>query len=186
LRGIPGALVKLIKVEGDQLILEQTVAKPADVGSKEVWPTKVRRWDQSGKGGVTLEEGAAPLKEGATEADWIELEDGIQIQFVPAHNDENRENRYRTGDYWLIPARVATGNIEWPVELDTDNKEIPIPKPPHGIRHHYAPLAILNADGPVDCRCQISPLNDCNLPSFGEEGMGGHPLCDATDTAIPE
>ena len=25
---------------------------------------------------------------------------------------------YHTGDYWLIPARVATGKIEWPHKLD--------------------------------------------------------------------
>ena len=30
---------------------------------------------------------------------WVELEDGIQIQFVAG--------QYRAGDYWLIPARTA-------------------------------------------------------------------------------
>lgn len=127
------------------------------------------------------------------EADWIELENGIQIQFSPANNDENHTNLYRTGDYWLIPARVATGSIEWPVKLDNEgqperdanNEVIPIPQAPLGIRHHYAPLAILAAAGPVDCRCKIPPLNDCQLPSFGEEGIGGRPLCDATNPAMP-
>jgi len=42
------------------------------------------------------------------------------------------KNTYRTGDYWLIPARTATGNVEWP-----DGKALP----PKGVDHHYAPLA---------------------------------------------
>jgi len=48
---------------------------------------------------------------------------------------------YKTGDYWLIPARVATGDVEWPGAAST-----PVSLPPHGIEHHYAPLAILEID----------------------------------------
>lgn len=193
LRGQPGKLVKLLKVEGDRLTLEQAVSKPAGVPPKEDWPSNACGWDQRQAGSLILKDGAVPLKEGLREADWIELENGIQIQFSPANNDENHTNLYRTGDYWLIPARVATGSIEWPVKLDNEgqperdanNEVIPIPQAPLGIRHHYAPLAILAAAGPVDCRCKIPPLNDCQLPSFGEEGIGGRPLCDATNPAMP-
>ena len=191
LRGQPGMLVKLLKVEGDRLTLEQAVSKPADVPPDEAWPTKARRWDQRQASSLIFQDGAVLLKEGVREADWIELENGIQIQFLPANSDENHTNLYRTGDYWLIPARVATGNIEWPVKLDNEgqperdahNEAIPIPQAPLGIRHHYAPLAILDANGlPVaDCRCVIPPLNSCSMRSFGEEGMGGRPLCDAAD-----
>jgi Family of unknown function (DUF6519) len=56
---------------------------------------------------------------------WIDLEDGVQIQFSAG-------GEYRTGDYWLIPARVATGNVEWPQDDDLN----PQPLPPHGIEHH--------------------------------------------------
>ena len=42
---------------------------------------------------------------------WLALEDGVEIQFVDPQNSV-----YRTGDYWLIPARVATGDVEWPRE----------------------------------------------------------------------
>jgi hypothetical protein len=193
LRGQPGKLVKLLKVEGDRLTLESPVSRPDDVLPDEDWPTKARRWDQQQAGSLRLQDGAVPLQEALKEADWIELENGIQIQFLPANSDENHTNLYRTGDYWLIPARVATGSIEWPVMLDNEgqpehdanNEVIPIPQAPLGIRHHYAPLAILGAAEPVDCRCRIPPLNDCQLPSFGEEGMGGRPLCDATNPAMP-
>jgi hypothetical protein len=195
LRGQPGTLVKLLKVEGDRLTLEYAVSRPGGVPPGEDWPTKARRWDQQQTSSLVLQDGAVPVKEGTQEADWIPLEDGIQIQFLPAHNTEGRKNRYRTGDYWLIPARVATGNIVWPVELDnagqpkldpTTNKEIPIPQAPCGIQHHYAPLAIVTANTSLDCRCRIPPLNDCQLFSFGEEGIGGRPLCEAPNPAMPD
>ena len=191
LQGQPGTLVQLLKVEGDRLTLEHTVSRPVGVPPEEDWPTKARRWDQWQAVNLErkddLKDGAVPVREGIQEADWIDLENGIQIQFLPAHNTGEPTNRYRPGDYWLIPARVATGNIIWPVELDraghprldpTTNKDIPLPQAPHGVQHHYAPLAILGTNGPVDCRCLIPPLNTCKLPSSGEEGIGGHPLCD--------
>jgi len=101
-------------------------------------PTKhplLRRWES--KGDVTIDAGK-----------WIDLEDGIQIQFLADPNPT-----YRTGDYWLIPARVATGNIEWPLCRDaqgqalsdpTSNEPIAAALPPHGVQHSYAPLAVID------------------------------------------
>jgi hypothetical protein len=184
LRGDPGTLVKVVKVEGDRLTLEHDVLKPGDVPLNEDWPTKVRRWDQSEKGELRLTNGAVPVVETTSTTDWLELEDGIQIQFLPSA-DVGDPNHYRTGDYWLIPARVLTGNIEWPLELDANGNMIPIPKPPLGIRHHYAPLAILTTGASAsdwsadDCRCHFMPLNDCEIKSHGEEGFGGTPVCNS-------
>jgi hypothetical protein len=87
------------------------------------------------------------------------LEDGIQIYFAPPESKAEHHS-YRSGDYWLIPARTATGNVEWP----KDGKGDPVPWPPHGVEHHYAPLAIINiGDGgevtvPADLRHKIEPL----------------------------
>lgn len=188
LRGQPGTLVKLLKVEGDRFTLESAVSPHSDVPSGEVWPTKARRWDQRKSDSLApKDDGAVDLKED----EWLELENGIQIQFMSIKS-RNEEHHYRTGDYWLIPARVATGDIEWDVRLniggkpesDKDNKVDPIPQPPFGIRHHYAPLAILSANGTdvVDCRCLIPPLNDYHTPSSGIDGIGGPPLCETTAT----
>jgi len=66
---------------------------------------------------------------------------GVQIQFP-----RNADNRYRAGDYWLIPARVATGDVIWP-KVPEGNKQVAKPLPPHGIDHHYAPLAVISVDG---------------------------------------
>ncbi len=42
---------------------------------------------------------------------WLSIEDGIQVRFEPAKDD----NVYRTGNFWCIPARTADeGTISWP------------------------------------------------------------------------
>jgi hypothetical protein len=102
---------------------------------------------------------AAFVQEGV----WLTLEDGVQVRFEAAAlgtggispaKDTVAMNQYRTGDYWLIPTRTATGDVEWPRVMGTDgNPEadaqgnfIPVALPPHGITHHYAPLAIASVD----------------------------------------
>jgi len=69
---------------------------------------------------------------------WIPLEYGVEVKFG--------NGAYRSGDYWLIPARTATGDVEWPGPVKTPDEV-----PPHGVAHHFAPLAIISvgADGAV-------------------------------------
>jgi hypothetical protein len=111
----------------------------------------LRRWDH-GAGNSKyskMEDGTLPLEEN----DWLTLEDGVQICFQPA--EENERHTYCTGDYWLIPARTATGDVEWP----GDEGE-PEARPPHGTKHHFAPLTVVvsDQDQAVDCRCLFEPL----------------------------
>jgi hypothetical protein len=76
-----------------------------------------------------------PLREGKSDTDgWFELQDGVEVQFS---HEKVPDGGYRTGDYWLIPTRTATGDVEWP-----RLKGQPASLPPHGVDHHYAPLAI--------------------------------------------
>jgi hypothetical protein len=181
------------KVEDNVLTLSSEPTPkdiPYEVGT--TWPTKARRWDHVKRTDLEFDDdsGTVLVKEGSIDidTDWIELENGIRIQFVPLSDESSHQ--YRTGDYWLIPARVATGNIEWPIELTDAGQTRPLPQPPHGIHHHYAPLAILdtNTSGwsspPTDLRCEFHPLkNSCKLSySYGEEGIGGHLLCDSGDS----
>ncbi|MGR8942448.1 MAG: DUF6519 domain-containing protein [Gammaproteobacteria bacterium] len=91
----------------------------------------LRRWDQQNG-----DQGGIPIKESsAGEEEWIDLEEGIQVLF-PKSSTESGE--YRSGDYWLIPARQITGDVEWPNE-----DEQPKALLPHGVIHYYAPLAII-------------------------------------------
>lgn len=102
----------------------------------------LRRWDQ--RAGVDAN-GTLAVVEGTGEDDtqWISLEDGIQIQFVAPAKDLNGNpgpaNRYRTADYWLIPARVATGDVEWPKAADGTAAA----KNADGVLHHYAYMAMI-------------------------------------------
>jgi uncharacterized protein DUF6519 len=128
LRGEPGTLVKLVSVDGNTLRVDPGAVLPSDLKTP-----KVRRWDQTENDDITLTDGAIMLTDGDAHG-WIDLEDGVRVKFNPGD--------YRTGDYWVIPARVATGNIEWPPPGSTDGFA-----PPRGIEHHFAPLARVSWSG---------------------------------------
>lgn len=131
-RGESGLLLKINKVDEDILYFDAEVVRPT-LPAGENWPTKARLWNRA----------AIEIAEGRGEDKWLVLEDGVQIQFQPSIST-TLVNQYRTGDYWLIPARVATGNIDWPIK---DGK--PLALDPHGVKHHYAPLAIVKKDHSV-------------------------------------
>jgi hypothetical protein len=115
---------------------------PASFGSDATLHPLLRRWDQKagdpGAGGVALINGAVPIP--STAGQWVNLEDGVQVLF-----DEVSDANYRPSDYWLIPARVATGNVIWPLESGANQQLVPIAKSPDGIEHHYAPLATVTS-----------------------------------------
>ena len=175
LLGQPGTLVQLVKVEGDTLSVDPATTVPP-IGNYPANP-KVRRWDHSASDTVSLAaDNAVPIQEspaGATpdQIFWLDLEDGVQIQFSAGGN-------YRTGDYWLIPARVATGNVEW---LQADDLN-PQPLPPHGVEHHYAPLGFVSWNAEAwqiltpDCRCDFAPLSSCYVRAAQAADAPGSPI----------
>lgn len=162
LRGQPGTMRKLTYLDADTLSLAPDPGSDPD----SMW--KFRRWDQKQVGDIEIFEGAVKGKPGT----WLDLENGIQVYFEEGGN-------YRPGDYWLIPARVATGQIEWPLELDSmgkvrndkDGDYISQAIAPHGILHHYAPLAYLRWDGnelrTEDQRCSFELTVQCPPPPRG-------------------
>jgi hypothetical protein len=107
---------------------------PHDVGRGSDRHPYLRRWD-----------GTEPVGEGR----WIDLEDGVQVWFAP-------DGEYRAGDYWLVPARSLTGDVEWP----RDASGRPLLEPPAGITYYYAPLAWITGRDhkPLDLREQFTPL----------------------------
>lgn len=157
-----GQLVRILAVEGDGLVVD-TASLPG--GMLMAWPgtlsnPKLRRWDQQGSGVLALDEGAVSIVESEGQSlTWLQLEDGIQVAF------ENGGN-YRCGEYWLIPARVATRGIIWPAQGTPDRWQ-----PPQGIVHCFAALGVLtfdDADGFQvinDCRrCPSSATTACIAP----------------------
>lgn len=151
----------------DRFEMTVTLKKEVAYELKLGTPALLRRWDQ--KKDVTKEGVLEIIESEDHEKDWLELENGVKIQFKP-------DGTYRTGDYWLIPARTALGNVEWPEE--EDNPGTPKFLPPHGVMHHLAPLAIISVNGQSvtfkrDCRCKFKPLSyDCSYSYYGQLGVG--------------
>ncbi len=130
---------------------------------------KLRRWDQQ----TDATENGVQLTD-----DWTELEDGVEVRISPGE--------YRAGDYWLIPARTATGDVEWP-RIDPDDPDSgPAAVQPQGIRHSLCALAIVAKTGEDrltvlhDCRNLFPQLTDLTgffyLGGDGQEAMPGDEL----------
>ncbi len=107
------------------------------------------------------------------------MEDGIEVKF-----SIEDAGRLRRGDYWLIPARHMTGDVQWPKVMDSNGNWVPEALPPMGTLHYYAPLAIINENGQgsvtrrSDCRCSFRPLSyTCQYNYFGRLGIGTDLLC---------
>jgi uncharacterized protein DUF6519 len=148
----PGPLWQIQKADASRRQVTLNGApKHGDVTS---YPHLLRRWDHKAgdprKGGLELRDGAAILREGEGGNAWLALENGLRIQFQKS----SPHNVYRRGDYWLIPARVATGGVIWAHEHGR-----PKAMPPHGVEHHYAPLAIVS----FDKNSVLGVQGDCRL-----------------------
>ena len=157
LSGQPGALVQLESAQGPTMtVREWPGGAPPVLGAEPV----VRRWESPAALPVTPGTPTAPA--------WVDLEDGVQVEFI---GDE-----FRTGDYWLIPARTLTGSVEWPQVGGQ-----PLFERRHGTAHHYAPLAILDFDGATwtirhDCRRLFPPTTELIRAALRRgRGPGRHP-----------
>ena len=138
----PGDLYQIQAVHPETLSVTMTQPVASVDPSKNA---RMRRWDQFGSRasshGVRLFPGS-----------WLDLENGIQVQFT--------SGQYDSGDYWLIPARTATGQIDWPPCGSNDE----VFQPPHRIEILRAPLACIQWDSRSgvavvqDCRKSFSPL----------------------------
>jgi hypothetical protein len=134
LAGIPGTIARVVDVDTANRILSLSV----DVSAHEHQAgRRVRRWDQPGN----------PIK--ASERK-VQLDPGIRVELTGGP--------FRTGDFWLIPARAVTGKIE-----EFTNA------PPRGIDHHFCRLALVHweIDGKggvtatvTDCRRRFPPLTE--------------------------
>lgn len=177
----PGQLLQVQSVDRSSLAVTLSGTPGPNVGADQGLHPLLRRWDQQSgdpeEGGPTLaNDNAALVIESSDGTAWLTLEDGIQIQFQqanpfvppviqsdPANIDRTRMNVYRTGDYWLIPARTATGDVEWPkltdaegkLVTDDDGNVIPLALPPQGVTHRYAPLAVLDTGSGNVTSCQL-------------------------------
>lgn len=130
----PGQLLQIDYVNSStREIVLKTMPVPVD----KKWHPRLRAWDS---------EGEIKLEIPAGNDGWIPLEGGIEVRFSSGD--------YKTADFWLIPARTATGEIEWP-PYEVPNTH-PVPQPPLGIDHCYAALAWVKIENN-----QLSRIKDC-------------------------
>ncbi|WP_223525354.1 Ig-like domain-containing protein [Pseudomonas sp. A-B-26] len=155
LLGRPGTLVQVLKTEGNIVTLDLASATGSLDKALYLSNPRVRRWD----GWAKLVPAAANLNSG-----WVELEEGVEIKFIPG--------KYRVGDFWTIPARTATADIEWPLVA---NK--PAFQSPQGVLRAFTRLALLNCQAGVwstlsDCRQLFPALTELtNLYYVGGDGQ---------------
>lgn len=170
LAGEPGSLVKITKVEG-RIITVDLTTKTGTIDFNDFENPTLRRWDSNGHSKIT---------QPAQNDGYLGLEEGVEVRFdLPAGN------KFKIGDYWLIPARSEIADVEWPA----DAAENPLPQTPHGIERHYAPLGLLflQPNKPAlfaDRRPLFSPLTQQTELNYvsgdGQEGLpalkDGRPL----------
>ena len=136
----PEPLLKVLGIDHDEGKVTLNAA-PEGVGGDQDKHPFLRRWDQRSDAlNVEGEDGKTV---------W-DLEYGIQIEFCAPG-----DSTFRSGDYWLIPARTIPGDVEWPETLDGEALEVG----PHGVEHHYAPLALkIEGNDLESCRRSFEPL----------------------------
>lgn len=153
-------LLNVQSVDRTSMCVTLTGKAGVAVGADSSLHPLLRRWDHKAgnpsAGGLQIDLGAALIVGDV----WLDLEDGVQVRFPRAD-----AAAYRSGDFWLIPARVATGNVIWPTETELDAQGTvtvhPVAKAPDGVSHHYAPLAVATIiDGAVP------NLNTCRPQHF--------------------
>jgi hypothetical protein len=171
LLNLPGRLLPVQAIDRTTTTVTLGGTPDSTLGRDVTQHPLLRRWDQTAgdpeEGGLTLANDNAALVQ---EAVWLMLEDGVQIRFQPADpiapgaGQADVEHTYVTGDYWLIPARTATGDVEWPKvtdaqgnwKTDAQGNIMPLALPPQGVRHYYAPLAVVNV-GPAG----VTRISEC-------------------------
>jgi Family of unknown function (DUF6519) len=138
LTGLPGPLRRVTQIDALDRRVTLDSAPTDGIGSDAALHPLLRRWDYSKatavRDGTDLgADNAIELVEATGGGPrWLNLEDGVQIEFEEGGD-------YTPGDFWLIPARTQTGDVEWPQEGGQ-----PARRPPAGIEYRYAPLALVH------------------------------------------
>lgn len=158
MRGGYSPILKVESVDRDDRIVVLTGTADATGSIPSLHPV-LRRWDHRAGDPASIDEGALLVREAAGPDDaWIELEDGVMVQF-PASTVDGSPNEYWVGDYWLVPARTATGDVIWPNEK-VGAEDVPRPRQPDGVEHRYAPLAVASIAGDgawtIDDQCRVT------------------------------
>jgi hypothetical protein len=146
----PGTLYRIKQIYPESLTITMTTSVLPVALSRN---PRLRRWDQAG---AAAQSSGVPLSTSIP----IDLENGIQVRFAPGS--------YNAGDFWTIPARAASGQIEWP-PCGSDGQPF---QHAQYAKVRAAPLACIHynagASQPFtvdDCRRLFSPLTELTPPA---------------------
>jgi len=158
----PGVLYQIVALGptgSHQVTLSGTPGTPNVDTSKNA---RMRRWDQP----ITYPSTGIPVSSGT-----VTLEYGIEVAF-------GLNGNYVPGDYWTIPARTASGQIDWACGSKGDPY-----LPPHYFEIYQAPLAYARWDKSTekavlsDCRTFFSPLGEVDLAFHNKHLHGWGIVC---------
>lgn len=155
LRGEAGILVRVLVVRGNVLEIDPATASEPIILANFPEQPRIRRWDSDGMFA-------------ANGANWTPLEQGVEVRFAAGS--------YGVGDYWMIPARTNSGDVEWPRTGGTPDFLLA-----EGITHSYARLAMVDIDSNgvttiSDCRPLFPPLTGLlQLDYVGGDGQEAMP-----------
>jgi Family of unknown function (DUF6519) len=140
---LPGTLVRIDAVKEGVLTIAPATADGSTTRADFPLNPRIRRWDMVGLG--LGGRGERLVEVPVADEGFLSLESGVQIQFETGKT-------YRSGDYWILPARTATRDVEWP----RDASQKPLWQAPQGIVRHQALLGTFTRTGGTlalhDCR----------------------------------
>lgn len=130
LQGAPRFLAQIVAPAPDPstnaITLSSAVPNPGGINDPGQNVFRLRRWDMTGSG---VTSGGIPIVAG-----WMPIEAGVQVSFD--------EGTYAPRAFWMVPARTATADVEWP-PFQSPNTN-PVPQPPVGEIHAFCKLAQLS------------------------------------------
>lgn len=152
MRGERGLVLEVTFVRGDviefEYLSEDDAAVAWTLGDFPLHPV-VRRW-----------EGVEPVRLG----EWTALEAGVEVEFAG--------QSFRPCDYWTIPARTLSSDVDWPRAGAVARFEPPAEA---GVGHAVLAVAERAADGiwtVKDCRRRFPPLTQMTRFSYlGGDGQ---------------
>jgi hypothetical protein len=157
-----GTIVSVTSVQDDNGVITIEFAQPEKSAFKPEEPIIIRRWDHRSRksfpvsvnGGFLVKEQLDENKQKTGDSIAISIEDGIFVRLSLGKDGDVR--KLQAGDYWLIPARAAVGDVIWPPDPTDSSK--PKAVPARYTEHHYAPIALIKGSTIVDLRRNVKGI----------------------------
>ncbi len=162
-----------VQVDPADLMVTLDDSLPGSLAQDQQAHPLLRRWDHRDRPEITIApDGAVEIQEDT----WLPLEAGVEVMFRSG-------STYKTGDYWLIPARAGIPEgVIWPTENTSD--EGAVYQNAHGIERDYCVVGLVVDADPEDCRPTFPPLTELELLGCCRRIEVGDDIQAAIDEAI--